>query len=436
MSLRDNKKNVFTTIGAYTSLNQQGELPDDTNTFSSVNNKKDILPFLLDVLKIVVGNMALMKLIGELFSNFSDIAEPQLKNGLKKQQIQYNASDGLSPTFISDGYRIPVKDVDLFGKLKTDPASNIGALIYGDVDLDSFDRKAYEAIATESVTTYKGKLLIEYDSSTDEFLFKPTPGTSSQTIGNWMGELIDDTTFIDKKEMISDVMNNVYGTVTSNQNKTIQEIFEEEQTKKLLEQALDEDYSFEISENDYESLLRRSKELKDGVLNYDMGCGLISTKLDVDEMENFVTGVLDSDNPLLIGDKFNQVIDKTSNGNEEVVKNNKETIRDGFFVRILNSIRLYLAKILCVTPQARTIIAISNAFSNDDEIQISRPREDFKKIRTLIVCILKELKPIFYEFIYRLIVVSLISLLSPIVRRLIKEKITQYLRVLKSLIRR
>jgi hypothetical protein len=44
MGLIDQKKSVFTTIGSYTSMMQSGTMPDTTNLFPSINNKKDIVP--------------------------------------------------------------------------------------------------------------------------------------------------------------------------------------------------------------------------------------------------------------------------------------------------------------------------------------------------------------------------------------------------------
>ena len=54
MSLADNKRSIFTTIGSYNSLMEQGDGLLQTDLFSSINNKDDIVPFLLDVLKTVV----------------------------------------------------------------------------------------------------------------------------------------------------------------------------------------------------------------------------------------------------------------------------------------------------------------------------------------------------------------------------------------------
>ena len=85
MGLIDDKKNVFTTIGAYTSFMERSknQKNDGTNLFPSINNKKDVVPYLLDVLKVVVGSDALKQLTGDLFVKFTDIAEPKIKETLK-----------------------------------------------------------------------------------------------------------------------------------------------------------------------------------------------------------------------------------------------------------------------------------------------------------------------------------------------------------------
>ena len=79
MGLIDQKKDVFTTIGAYTSMMNAGNLPNITNLFPSINNKKDIVPYLLDILKVVVGTDALQQLTGKLFTDFITKIEPDLK---------------------------------------------------------------------------------------------------------------------------------------------------------------------------------------------------------------------------------------------------------------------------------------------------------------------------------------------------------------------
>ena len=173
MGLIDDKHNIFTTIAAFTSFMQQNKLSDLTNLFPSVSNKKDIVPFLLDILKTVVGSEALKQLTGELFTNFIDGIEPKMKSVLTKQTVQYNAGDSLPTSFKTTGISIPVKNIDVYGKLKTDPASAHGNLLY-DNTKPNFDSKARQAIQNAGTDTTYNNMIINYNSTTDSFNIKPT----------------------------------------------------------------------------------------------------------------------------------------------------------------------------------------------------------------------------------------------------------------------
>jgi hypothetical protein len=89
MGLIDRKKNIFTTIGAYTSILKEVNAVDTTNLFPSINNKKDIVPMLLDIMKVAIGSNALVQATGQLFTEFVDTAEPQLKSIVKKHPVSF-----------------------------------------------------------------------------------------------------------------------------------------------------------------------------------------------------------------------------------------------------------------------------------------------------------------------------------------------------------
>jgi len=342
MGLIDDKKNVFTTIGAYTSFMERSknQKNDGTNLFPSINNKKDVVPYLLDVLKVVVGSDALKQLTGDLFVKFTDIAEPQIKESLKKQMIQHNSGSQLPAYFKStgSGIDIPVKDIDVFGKLKTNPASSTGSLLYGTTD--TFDSKAYEAF-TSGFTTYNN-VEIRYDSITDKFNFKATPASSTQNIGQWLGNYIDDTVIINKKEFLTNVMNAVYGSVTANQNKTVEQVYNELQVSKLIDQLLQDDDSFEISQSDYDTLLEQAQALIDGVVYYDMGCGIIGAELPLDDMVDLIQQISGSTDSFAVGNLIEGTIEQSTANIQETQQENKETIKDGFFQRIIKMVQQIL----------------------------------------------------------------------------------------------
>ncbi len=437
MGLIDDKKNVFTTIGAYTSFMERSknQKNDGTNLFPSINNKKDVVPYLLDVLKVVVGSDALKQLTGDLFVKFTDIAEPQIKETLKKQLIQHNSGSQLPSYFKStgSGIDVPVKDIDVFGKLKTNPTSSAGSLLYGSTD--TFDSKAYEAITLDRTPVVYKNVSITYNSTTDKFNFKATNASSSQNIGQWLGNYIDDTVIIEKKEFLTNVMNAVYGSVTSNQNKTVEQVYNELQVSKLIDQLLQDDDSFEISQSDYDALLEQAQALIDGVVYYDMGCGIIGAELPLGDMIGLIQQISGSTDTFAVGNLVEGTIEQSTANIQETQQENKETIKDGFFQRIIKMVQQILAQLMTSSPQVRMLQAIISAFESPTGTpKIGDPKTDMKKFKIFIKCLLNDLMRMINQFIFELIVSFLIAMLVPIVKRIIQEKINQYVGILKSLI--
>ncbi len=435
MSLVDDKKNIFTTIGAYTSMQEQPNLPNNTNIFPSINNKKDVVSFLLDLLKVVVGSNALKDLTGKLFTDFIGNVEPQLKTALKKQTTQYNAGDSLPQYFKTNGVSVSAKNIDVYGKLKTNPNSDSGSLLY-DNSSPNFDSVAYQAISNDGTDIPYKNLLIKYNSNTDSFVFKSNPAntSSSATIGEWFGNFIDSTTIINKKEFMSTVMNSIYGSITATQNKTVEQVFNELKINKQLEQLNnDEQNSFEISESDYDELQQQAKGLVDGVVYYDMGCGLISASLSLDDLTTLINDISDSTDSFAVGNAIDSTIDSSAN-NQDVTNENRESIKDGFFQRLIKAISLALGQFMTTSPQARALLAIMSAFQNNGNPKTDDPVTDLKEFRIFIKCILREAAKMINEFIFNLITSVLISLLTPIIKKIIKEKINQYVGIIKSLI--
>ena len=59
MGFIDDKRDVFNQIGALTSVKDNINLPNPNDSISSINNSKEIVPFLLDLLVVLVGSEVL-----------------------------------------------------------------------------------------------------------------------------------------------------------------------------------------------------------------------------------------------------------------------------------------------------------------------------------------------------------------------------------------
>jgi hypothetical protein len=432
MGLIDDKKKVFNTVGAYNSMMQTSKMADSTNLFPSINNKKDVVPYLLDVLKVVAGSFAVEQLVGQLFVKFVDTAEPELKKAVKKQTVQYNSGDGLPDDF-KRGYEIPVNQIDTYGKYKTNPDSEGGAMLY-DTNTVNFDSSAYQAIKNAGTDTPFGNLVLNFNSTTNSFKLKPNLTVSSNpSVGQWMGEFVDDITVIDKKEFMSGVMDTFYGSITKSQNKTVEQIVEELEINKLLEQLINDNDSFEILPEDYNALLRKAQELVNGIVYYDMGCGVMGATLPLSGMSELISSISGSTDPFKISKQIGDTIG-TSVLNKETADNNKETIKDNFFQKIINFITQKLVQAVCTAPQIRTVLAISSAFQNNGEIKIQSVKESLKSYKIYLKCIIKIAMELINKFIYDYILPFLMSLIAPIVKRVIKEKTNQYIGIMKSLV--
>jgi len=433
MGLIDNKKNVFTTIGAYTSMMQEGNLPDTTNLFPSINNKKDVVPFLLDIMKVVVGTDALQESTGQLFTNFVDKIEPVLKTAVKNQAIQSNSGDQLpssSPNnFVNDGYNIPVKDIDVYGKFKIPPTSQSGSMLY-DMSKPNFDKLAYQAIQLNGTPVTFGNLLITYSQATDSFNFKPTGPT---TIGGFLDTFVGNMEIVNKKEFITTTMNSIYGSISHGQKKTVEQIAEELAINKLIEQLINDNDSFVILPEDLEAILQQAQQIANGVIYYDMGCGVMGATYPLDELSALISSISGSTDPFFVGNQINNTISGSTINTPEVSDANKQTVKDGFFQRLIKLITQTLAQAMCTAPQIRTLLGIISGFQNNGSVQIGNAKDDLKKFKVYLKCVIKIAMKMINKFIFDLVTTNLNKLLQPVIKKILREKINQYIGMLKSL---
>src|SRR5690606_40843303 len=99
-------------------------------------------------------------------------------------------------------------------------------------------------------------------------------------------------------------------------------------------------------------------------------------------------------------------------------------------------IKLFTVKLiqaLTTTPQIRTLLAITSAIKNDGIAIIGKITEDLKKFKIFIKCLIQDLIRMISEFIFNLAIGYLIMLLQPIIKKIVEEKILQYVAIIQSL---
>lgn len=426
MSTADGKAKVFNTVGSYTSMNKEGALPPKTNVMTSVNNKGETIPFMLDALKVVAGTEALKALTGQMLTKLVGSVEPQLKTALKKQMIQGNADKPLPTSFTNNGTTMKVKDIDATGKFKVAPNSDAGSLMYN-TSGPNFDSAAHSAIQNAGTDTPYNNMTINYNAGTDSFKIKPKPGSAS--IGKFMTTYIDNTPLINQKEIVNNVMDKIYGSTTAKLGKTQEQVYAELQDSKVLENLLDGVDSFDLTPEELAELQRKAEELVNGLLNYDMGCGMLQASLSFDDMKNLIGQISGSTDPFAVGNALEASIDQSTANNPETSAANKETIKDGFFQKIIKTFAVKLVEAVTTAPQVRMLLTLMAGFTG----AVINAKAYLKSIKVCVKCMIKEILILIGEFIFALVVLYMIKLIKPVIKKIVKEKINQFVKMIKSL---
>lgn len=429
MSRLNDKRGVFSSIQAMSS--DSGKIPKTRDTYSSVNNTKESIPFLLDSLKAVAGSEALKVLIGNLLVKVIAEAEPKLKTVLKKQFSQSNSNESFPTTEVE----IDAKTMDKSGKLRVAPDDTAkgGNILYGTPSENNGDYKIHESIRLEGTEVNCNNTTVKYDSNTDSFKIKPVVTAGVTTIGGFFTKYIDDTQLINKDEIVGNTMDKLFGTMSKSQGKTKEQVLDELVVEKMMEQVLADDDSFEISPQDYAKLQEQAEQISQGIITHDMGCGVISAELSMDSLQDMMSVISTSTDPLAVGNAVEAALD-SSNGGSETSEENKQTIKDSFFEKMINTLTTKLLESVTTAPQVRMLMGLSSSFENNGEVKLSSAKDDIKQWKICIKCMAKEIITIIAAFIFALVIRYLIKLIKPEIKNRIKEKINGYVNMMAGLV--
>lgn len=437
MSIRSNKRDVLTTIGAYTSLARERGLPIGNDTFSSLNENKNPTRFLLDILKVTMGSNGIRTLIGEFFVNIVDLFEPPIKDALLFQIVSLNHNDDLPQEFVNDGINIPIKDIDPFNVFKVNPVSSVGELLYGE-NLDNFNHAVFDAINADGTDIEYGNIVLNFDSVTEEINVKPKNG--NQKINNFFNDYIENATLIERDVFSANVLDLIFGSITFNKNKSIEEIYEEKKIERKIDNLINhvfEDKSAEEIlniENNLVEIYDQTVDLKNGVRNVFMGCEIVKIPETFEVIEDGINLFASETNPNRISNKFDEMILNSSEASGIPLKN-KNTLLDNAYDNIIDLIKHEIIKLTILSPEILLMFHLSNTFKNEMIYEKASINNFLSDNINLINCLIKRVLNEFNKFIFNLVLEALKQIIKPIISIIIREKITQYIRLLKSLIR-
>jgi len=256
MNVISKKKEVFGKIGAIKTLTEGLPKLKLSSSFSSINNSGDVISFLTDLVKTLVGFEALVSSVIDTITHSLPRIEKEVKKALKVE-LKNIVSCGVNPSLPSwmkstePGINIQVKKIDFADILRTDPNSVAGQLIYNDittplVNSTDFNTFLYGVIQDEGIE-YSWKNIITFKFvangapfgfSNNSLIIKADQAYDNKTLTDLNNDFIDSLILFNSDNVVNKVMDIIYGTVSSTIGKSFKQLESEAQINTIIDKMV------------------------------------------------------------------------------------------------------------------------------------------------------------------------------------------------------
>jgi hypothetical protein len=289
MAIVDKKKEIFGKIAAARTLTDNMPSRKSTSSFSSINNNGNSVSFLTDLIQSLVGYEALVEIIVDTLTISMSEIENSVKKALKKELknlINCDIDPSIPSWFRStgDGVIIELRKIDFIDILRTPPSSIEGSLLYKDItpnliDSTDFNTFLYGLIQDDGVThTWNGILDFTFNSVGDDLtpnntlLIKTNPLYDDKTLTDLNNNYIDSISLFDTSSILTQVMDIIYGSISSSVGKSLKQLENEALINKTLDKFINntnatnlQDSAFTFSKEEIYSGQLEALDRKKGV---------------------------------------------------------------------------------------------------------------------------------------------------------------------------
>lgn len=411
-----NKLKVYTSIKNSKSINVEGE--NSIGSLSSNNN--DEIGYLLDIIVGTLGTTYLTSIISGVLGKFIPKSSKDVRNIMLSNLTNNNLP------ILPQTIQIPVAMLDLFGLFKNDPNSTQGLNSYPN---DGFTKDFYNNCLKKpnQVHIYKS-LNFKY---IENLKVVEVSNQKSDDTNSFFNALLP-TQIIDSKQLIAEVLNNIFSTLNKNKSKSdlTNEIQLDKILNKLTKDTFEDNQIFIFNDTEVNDLERELQNKINGVTTYDYVCGEIEAFLNVDDFNNEV----DLINNLItmnadVNTRLDSIVNKSTE-NSLLTTDNKAAIKDNFFKKFIKSILNVLIKTLFLGPLGLILLILSNPSLVNGFNGIVDVLKNIKESLKKILC---NIKKILVDFIFSLFRKEILKIVIPVFKQIVLEKKQSTVKIINSL---
>lgn len=420
MSIKDKKQKVFGEIAAAKTLVSGLPKLKLTNSFPSVNNGNDIILFLTDLVKSLVGQKEFINVIVETLTKYLDKIEKGLKITIKTV-LRNVLSCGVNPSIPAflksggSGIIVKVDKIDFFDQLKIDPNTPIGKLLYNDItptltNSSDFNTFLYGVIQDPNVThTWQGILDIKFTENgsgnipNNSLLIKTHPTYDSKSINNLNDDYVDSLTVVDAKNIVNQLIDILFGSISVQTNKTRAQLEKEAEINDIIDRLANADINDEINDDYFNfsnSEIARQQEVannrKNGIVKVKTST-TIDTSMPIEQLTAF-TSNYDSISPTstssmvqkrtVITNSINSMADDLAS--QIPTNQDKQTVKISFVTDMIKNLIKSIANIL-ISPKIIIIFLINFKILYGQTAEYTNAKDFIQKNRALFKEIFKNI---------------------------------------------
>jgi hypothetical protein len=456
----EDKKMVIDKLKSTSSLNEGlvndiTEVADASKRFygnlQSLNDtNNDPVDFLVDIIITMLGSEKLEQTVTNTVSKLfkkenkqenGKSLEENLKDMLYKSLKVKNDSTLIPAEFITTGYRVPVKAIDLFDIYKINPTTTTGKLIYG-TDINNFNYTFQKNVLMNSSNTNEAKdagingVVFKSDNTglLVDILGKATI-PSDTTINTFFHEIIMDEQFklFDTKKIMTDIVDSIYNFLSKEKTKGSLQM--DELIKAMVDNISNEreiDTVFDFNPKMLSEIESNVNKRKNGSYVLDLGCSVSDIQIDLTLINNMLNPETFSNtilNPIAIS------------GNET----NNQALKENLHRGILKSLLMVILKNTLFSPRLWTLFIVSSIMKTGYKESIyykmfteSIPQQQFilsllKDKNKLIEYVGNELLRALCDYLLTIVIKEVTKLVASTMTEVCKEKVTQIKDLLLSL---
>lgn len=463
MDLLSKKKEIYGAVAADKTLVEGLPKLRTTSSTPSINNDGNTIGFLSDLLKTLVGSESLQEiLIDTLIYSINDI-EREIKLELKRE-LKSIVSCGVNPSIPNylrtNGIKFTVKNFDYFGLMYINPKTEIGQLIFNDItpnliDSSDFNTFLYQTIqkensnqiwpqyagATKPILNIKFKSVDVAQIDPNNTITVKVDPSFNGTLTNLNNQFIDSVKLFNTEKIVSQLVDLVFGTISSNTNKSIKQLELEEKINTIIKKIINTDsntiiddnvFSFTNDENKQNEFNAKMRKKGDKFFNTEES---VTSKIELSTLTEMNTNIGNNNSEVIKKEELTKSIKLMGDNVTENVKNNKDkkSVSLGFIKELLEFL-IQAIVVGILSPKIITIFLINFKIIYGQNATFDNPIDFLKKNKNLIRAVSKKVAGIIINALLRAVLKQLTELVVKALRKKLEDKAKLKVKQLLSLI--